>query len=197
LGRELSRLVCTDKDFCYLLEVCQIFGILIADDTQIYDFGLTDDFLVLGIKGTLSVVELKILKARLIDGQREKVRRGELFRLLPTGYVPMRAEMVKDRTRAEAMTLVFHSLRSCGPCARRSSGSTITGRLRSTSSSLGSWSQLPTQSASTSCAIRLPRLRHGQHPTETVLVEGRLPVRAMDAPPEERSLSTRSSRRLY
>jgi hypothetical protein len=57
------RLARTDKDFCHLLEVCQIFGTLIADDAQIYNLGVTDDVLVLGIKGTLSVVEPKILKA--------------------------------------------------------------------------------------------------------------------------------------
>ena len=109
LGRELSRLTRTDKDFCHLLEVCQIFGTLIADDAQIYDLGVTDDVLVLGIKGTLSVVELKILKARLLEGQREKASRGELVRLLPPGYVlDASGKMVKDPdTRVqEAMALL-------------------------------------------------------------------------------------------
>ena len=87
LGREISRLVRTDKDFCHLLEVCQIFDTLIGDETQVYDLSSMDDVLVLGIKGTLSVVELKVLKSRLVEGQREKARRGELVRLLPPGYV--------------------------------------------------------------------------------------------------------------
>jgi len=58
-SREVSRLSRTDKDWCRLLEVCQIFGTLIADEQQIYDLNYLDDQLVLGIKGTLSVVELK------------------------------------------------------------------------------------------------------------------------------------------
>ena len=54
-SREISRLSRTDKDWCRLLEVCQIFGTLIADEQQVYDLNYLDDQLVLGIKGTLSV----------------------------------------------------------------------------------------------------------------------------------------------
>src|SRR5262249_56345888 len=53
-SREVSRLSRTDKDWCRLLEVCQIFGTLIADEQQVYDLNYLDDQLVLGIKGTLS-----------------------------------------------------------------------------------------------------------------------------------------------
>src|SRR5262249_37984088 len=45
-----------------------------------------DDQLVLGIKGTLSVVELKVMRQRLLAGQEAKARRGELFKRLPVGY---------------------------------------------------------------------------------------------------------------
>ncbi len=69
-----------------MLELCQVFGTLIADADHIYDLATMDDQLVLGIKGTLSVVELKILKNRLLRGQEEKARRGELFRVVATGY---------------------------------------------------------------------------------------------------------------
>jgi len=86
-SRELSRLLRTDKDFCQLLEVCQLFDTLLGDSEQIYDLNLTDDQLMLGIKGTLSVVELKTLRLRLVQGQENKARRGELFRRLPPGYV--------------------------------------------------------------------------------------------------------------
>jgi len=63
-SREVSRLSRTDKDWCRLLEVCQIFGTLIADEQQVYDLNFLDDQLVLGIKGTLSVVELKVSCSR-------------------------------------------------------------------------------------------------------------------------------------
>jgi DNA invertase Pin-like site-specific DNA recombinase len=84
-SREVSRLSRTDKDWCRLLEVCQIFGTLIADEQQVYDLNNLDDQLVLGIKGTLSVVELKVLRQRLQAGQESKARRGELFKRLPVG----------------------------------------------------------------------------------------------------------------
>jgi len=64
VSREVSRLSRTDKDWCRLVEVCQIFGTLIGDEQQVYDLSYLDDLLVLGIKGTLSVVELKVLRQR-------------------------------------------------------------------------------------------------------------------------------------
>src|ERR1700739_2086142 len=42
-SREVSRLSRTDKDWCRLLEVCQIFGTLIADEQQVYDLNNLDD----------------------------------------------------------------------------------------------------------------------------------------------------------
>ena len=42
-SRELSRLSRTDKDWCHLMEVCQVFNTLIADAEQIYDLNLLDD----------------------------------------------------------------------------------------------------------------------------------------------------------
>jgi DNA invertase Pin-like site-specific DNA recombinase len=86
LSIEVARLSRTDKDWCHLLELCQVFGTLIADADHIYDLATMDDQLVLGIKGTLSVVELKVLRNRLVRGQEEKARRGELFRTVAPGY---------------------------------------------------------------------------------------------------------------
>jgi hypothetical protein len=196
LGRELSRLARTDKDFCHLLEVCQIFGTLIGDDTQIYDLALMDDLLVLGIKGTLSVVELKILKARLLDGQREKARRGELFRLLPAGYVlDADAKVVKDpdaRVR-EGVALIFRKYRELWSVRQTFKwfhdqevelpvNKFVAGRQKLL------W-QLPTQSFLSNVlrnAFYAGAYVWGQRPTEMVLLEGRLRKRQgyMRAPEE-------------
>jgi DNA invertase Pin-like site-specific DNA recombinase len=114
LSREVSRLSRTDKDWCHLFEVCQIFGTLIGDAEQIYDLELMDDQLVLGIKATLSIVELKVLKLRLLQGMEEKARRGELKRLLPVGYVrDCTGQVVKDPDQRvqEAIELVFRKFR--------------------------------------------------------------------------------------
>src|SRR6266699_2892698 len=111
---EVSRLSRTDKDWCRLLEVCQIFGTLIADEQQVYDLNYLDDQLVLGIKGTLSVVELTVIRQRLLAGQESKARRGELFKRLPIGYVldPMgKVVFHPDQRICEAMQLVFVKFR--------------------------------------------------------------------------------------
>jgi len=86
VSREVSRLSRTDKDWCHLLEVCQIFDTLIMDEDQIYDLSEIDDQLVLGIKGTMSVVELKVLRMRMLQGRDEKARRGELRTRLAPGF---------------------------------------------------------------------------------------------------------------
>ena len=113
-SREVSRLSRTDKDWCRLLEVCQIFSTLIADEQQVYDLNYLDDQLVLGIKGTLSVVELKVIRQRLQAGQESKARRGELFKRLPVGYAldPVgKVAFHPDRRVCEAIQLVFGKFR--------------------------------------------------------------------------------------
>ena len=113
-SREASRLSRTDKDWCRLVEVCQIFGTLVGDEQQVYDLSYLDDQLVLGIKGTLSVIELKVLRQRLQEGQEAKARRGELFKRLPVGYIRDATGEVAfhpDRRVCEAVQLVFAKFR--------------------------------------------------------------------------------------
>ncbi len=113
-SREASRLSRTDKDWCRLIEVCQIFETLIGDEQQVYDLSYLDDQLILGIKGTLSVVELKVLRQRLQDGQEAKARRGDLFKRLPIGYILDATGKVvvhPDRRVAEAIEMVFAKFR--------------------------------------------------------------------------------------
>jgi len=114
VSREVSRLSRTDKDWCRLVEVCQIFGTLIGDEQQVYDLNYLDDQLVLGIKGTLSVVELKVLRQRLQAGQESKARRGELFKRLPIGYARDGLGNVvlhPDQRLRDAIHLVFAKFR--------------------------------------------------------------------------------------
>ena len=114
LSREVSRLSRADKDLCHLIEVCQCFNTLIGDEEQIYDLDLMDDQLVLGIKGTMSVVELKVLQMRMYQGRLEKARRGEFFTRIPPGYVlDCSGKIVFDpdeRVR-EAIGLIFEKFR--------------------------------------------------------------------------------------
>lgn len=91
LGIEMSRLARSCRDWHQLLEICALFDTLIADTDGVYDAGLFNDRLLLGLKGTMSEAELHMLKARMLDGRRAKAQRGELFFNLPRGYVRGRA----------------------------------------------------------------------------------------------------------
>jgi hypothetical protein len=62
------------------MELCRVLNTLIGDAESVYDLNRLDDQLILGIKGTLSVVELGTLKVRLQQGREAKARRGELGR---------------------------------------------------------------------------------------------------------------------
>ena len=50
-----------------------------------YDVNLTDDPLILGMQGTLSVMEASVLTSRLFQGQEHKAKRGELDNLVAPG----------------------------------------------------------------------------------------------------------------
>ena len=113
-SREASRLSRTDKDWCQLLEICRICQTLISDAENIYDLALGDDQLVLGIKATLSIAELTVLRSRLIQGMENKARRGELYRRIPPGYVCVDGKnLVKDPDRRiqHSILLVFKKFR--------------------------------------------------------------------------------------
>ena len=116
LSRELSRLSRTDKDWCHLMEICQLFNTLIGDDSTVYDPNLFDDQLVLGIKGTISVAELGVLKMRLHQGKEAKAKRGELFSTVAPGYVRDGNNIVKDPNRRvqDAIMLVFNKFQELG-----------------------------------------------------------------------------------
>src|SRR5262245_10597185 len=78
LGLELSRLSRSSKDWYHLLEVCALFGTLLADQDGIYDANDTNDRLVLGLKGTMSEVELSTMRNRLERGKLHKAQRHDV-----------------------------------------------------------------------------------------------------------------------
>ncbi len=87
LGLELSRLARSNKDWHQLLELCAIFGTLLADADGLYDPTDYNDRLLLGLRGMMNEAELYILKGRMNEGRRNKAKRGELLNHPPLGYV--------------------------------------------------------------------------------------------------------------
>jgi len=87
LGIEMSRLARSCKDWYQLLELCAVFGALLADQDGLYDPANYNDRLLLGLKGTMSEAELHILRGRMEQGKRNKAERGELYERVPVGYM--------------------------------------------------------------------------------------------------------------
>ena len=114
LNWEASRLSRTDKDWCRLLEICGVFDTLISDGEQVYDSNNSDDQLILGIKATLSVYELKIMQKRMIEGMQAKAARGEFRKQLSPGYIwddGDKLVMDPDERVQEAIRLVLRKFR--------------------------------------------------------------------------------------
>jgi DNA invertase Pin-like site-specific DNA recombinase len=114
---EASRLARNGRDWHTLLEFCAIVGALIIDEDGIYDPRSSDDQLMLGLKGTFSVMESSAIRQRAFQAKLEKAARGELFGLIAVGYVlGLDGRLAKDpnqRTR-DAVGLVFSKFRELG-----------------------------------------------------------------------------------
>lgn len=85
LSLDASRLARNCSDWHRLIELCALFGALIADGEQLFDPRQYHDRLVLGLSGMMSEAELHQLKIRLHAGEQQKAERGELRVGLPVG----------------------------------------------------------------------------------------------------------------
>ncbi len=114
LSYDASRLARNNRDWYQLLEVCSIFGTLIADGERLYDPRLYHDRLLLGLTGMLSEAELHQLKQRMQAGARHKAERGELRQGLPVGLARGSAGEVilnPDEEVQARIRLVFEKFR--------------------------------------------------------------------------------------
>ena len=117
LGVEMSRLARCSKDWHQLLEICALFGTLIADLDGVYDPADYNDRLLLGLKGTMSEAELHVLKQRMHGGKLAKARRGELSFPVPTGYVRLPSGEVvfdPDEEVQQVVAFVFRKFEELG-----------------------------------------------------------------------------------
>ena len=83
---EASRLARNGRDWHTLLEFCALVGSLIIDEEGVYDPRLPNDRLLLGMKGTLSEMELSTFRQRSREAIRLKAIRGELFQRVAIGF---------------------------------------------------------------------------------------------------------------
>jgi DNA invertase Pin-like site-specific DNA recombinase len=117
LGIEMSRLARTGRDWHQLLELCCLSGVLLADPDGVYDPGVYNDRLLLGLKGTMSEAELYLIRQRMLSGRLAKAERGELAIPLPIGYVRRpsgEAMLDPDEQAQHVVRLVFSAFRRVG-----------------------------------------------------------------------------------
>ena len=114
---EASRLARNGRDWHHLIELCGLVRAIVVDPDGVYDPGLLNDRLLLGLKGTMSEFELNLLRQRCQEAIRQKARRGELQFALPIGYrwAPNgKVERDPDRRIQQAVELVFAKMGECG-----------------------------------------------------------------------------------
>jgi excisionase family DNA binding protein len=107
---EASRLARNGRDWHTLIEFCGLVGTVIVDEDGVYEPRHPNDRLLLGMKGTMSELELSLLRARSMEALKQKARRGELFFTVAVGYVKVgrdKIEMDPDLRVREAIRLVF------------------------------------------------------------------------------------------
>ena len=110
LALEASRLARNNRDWHHLIDLCAMTDTLVIDYEGIYDPGLANDRLLLGLKGSLSEYELDILRQRAQEALLQKIRRGEVLTQVSIGYVRTEdngIEKIPDRQIQDAIVGVF------------------------------------------------------------------------------------------
>ncbi|HSH83162.1 MAG TPA: recombinase family protein [Herpetosiphonaceae bacterium] len=117
LSFDASRLARNNRDWYQLLDLCSLFGTLIADGEQLYDPRSYHDRLLLGLSGIMSEAELHQLKHRLHAGAYHKAERGELHLPLPVGLVRLPSGEVQlnpDEEVQARLRLIFQKFQELG-----------------------------------------------------------------------------------
>jgi len=117
LGLEVSRLARNSSDWYRLLEICALTNTLLLDEDGLYHPGDFNDRLLLGLKGTMSEVELHLLRSRMRGGLLNKAKRAELKMYLPIGFAydaVGRVVLDPDQQVQQSIQLVFDTFQRTG-----------------------------------------------------------------------------------
>jgi DNA invertase Pin-like site-specific DNA recombinase len=116
-AREVSRFARNSREWQQLVEVCRVVDTVLIDQEMVYAPRLSNDRLLLGLKGSLNEYELDLLRQRSVEARREKARRGELLQSAPVGYIKtedQRLEKDPDLRVQRAILLVFRKFMELG-----------------------------------------------------------------------------------
>jgi DNA invertase Pin-like site-specific DNA recombinase len=84
---------------------------VLVDQDAIYDLNLSNDRLLLGLKGEMSTMELSLLRERSQAAIQAKAKRGELYLTIPAAYIKTNNQLKKnpDKRIQEMIELVLIS----------------------------------------------------------------------------------------
>jgi len=109
-AREVSRFARNSREWQQLIEVCRLVDTVLVDQEVVYAPRLSNDRLLLGLKGSLNEYELDLLRQRSLAARYEKARRGELVVAAPVGYLKTEAQKLEkdpDLRVQERVGMVF------------------------------------------------------------------------------------------
>ena len=115
-AREVSRFARNSREWQHLVEMYRVVDTVLIDQDTVYAPRISNDRLLLGLKGSLNEYELDLLRQRSVEARRQKAMRGELLIVSPVGYVKgeHRLEKDPDRRVQDAIDLVFRKLLELG-----------------------------------------------------------------------------------
>src|SRR6516165_3546484 len=114
---EGSRLARNGREWHHLIDLCAMVGVVVVDLDGVYDPALTNDRLLLGVKGTISEFEVNLFRQRSTEAILQKARRGELQIPIPVGFcwAPSgQLEKDPDQRVQQAIELVFRKMTELG-----------------------------------------------------------------------------------
>ena|SRR5688500_2232976 len=116
----------TAVDWQQLVEVCRVVDTVLIDQETVYAPRLSNDRLLLGLKGSLNEYELDLLRQRSVEARVEKARRGELVSAAPIGYSKQRTRSwrrIRISAYSKRSNWFLVNSRNWEPCAKRCCGS--------------------------------------------------------------------------
>ncbi len=116
-ARELSRFARNNTQWHHLIEMCAVVDTLLIDIETVFDPHLSNDRLLLGLKGNLHVYELDILRQRGLEARERKASRGELVNNVPAGFTKNEyGQIQKDPNRRiqKSISRVFEKMFELG-----------------------------------------------------------------------------------
>src|SRR3990172_2973907 len=114
---EASRLARNNRDWHHLIDLCGLAGALLTAPEGVYDPRLSNDRLLLGLKGTMSEFELTLFRQRSLEARHQKAVRGELGFLIPVGFQWAGEGVIEkapDLRIQQALDMVFAKFRELG-----------------------------------------------------------------------------------